>query len=298
MTALATSSSLFYDRSASAMNALSKQADTLQTQISTTKRLQAPSDDVVAYQRLQGLAAATADASADSANVTIAQGLLQQGDSTLGSIGAQLSQVATLVLQARNGTLGDPGKKAIGIQLADIAQSLTGLGNAVDTRGQPLFGGSDGGPAVAANADGTHSLAGGRPATIPIGNGQSVQPGENAANVFGLPNGSNIIDLVQGLAASLSAGGTISDDQFKQVQDAGTQVSDVQASLGARGARLDLVATQIKDAGIDREAARSSLEDTDVTAAITQLQKTMTVLQATQASFTRLSSLSLFDYLK
>ena len=52
------------------------------------------------------------------------------------------------------------------------------------------------------------------------------------------------------------------------------------------------------DAATTRETERSGLEDTDVTAAITELQKTMTVLQATQASFSKLSSLSLFDYLK
>ena len=54
----------------------------------------------------------------------------------------------------------------------------------------------------------------------------------------------------------------------------------------------------MKDVATDREATRSALEDTDVTAAITNLQKTMTILQATQASFTKLASLSLFDYLK
>jgi flagellar hook-associated protein 3 FlgL len=41
-----------------------------------------------------------------------------------------------------------------------------------------------------------------------------------------------------------------------------------------------------------------ALEDTDVTTAVTQLQKTLTILQATQASFTKLTSLSLFDYLR
>ena len=48
----------------------------------------------------------------------------------------------------------------------------------------------------------------------------------------------------------------------------------------------------------DREITRSSIEDTDVTQAITELQKTMTILSAAQASFTKLSNLSLFDYLR
>ena len=72
----------------------------------------------------------------------------------------------------------------------------------------------------------------------------------------------------------------------------------VQASLGARANRVEVDQAALKQAGIDREATRSGLEDTDVTATITELQKTMTILQATQASFTKLQGLSLFDYLK
>ena len=48
----------------------------------------------------------------------------------------------------------------------------------------------------------------------------------------------------------------------------------------------------------DREELRSSLEDVDVTAAITELQKTMTILNATQSSFAKMASLSLFNYLR
>ena len=48
----------------------------------------------------------------------------------------------------------------------------------------------------------------------------------------------------------------------------------------------------------DREITRQSIEDVDVTQAITDLQKTMTILSAAQSSFSKLSSLSLFNYLK
>ncbi len=47
-----------------------------------------------------------------------------------------------------------------------------------------------------------------------------------------------------------------------------------------------------------RETERSSIEDTDLTTAIIELQKATTILQATQASIGRLTSLSLFDYLR
>ncbi len=58
----------FYGRSASAMNALTARAEALQTQVSTGKKLQAPSDDAVAYQRLQGLRTVGANDAAFGAN--------------------------------------------------------------------------------------------------------------------------------------------------------------------------------------------------------------------------------------
>mgnify|MGYP002718311967 CR=1 FL=1 len=76
------------------------------------------------------------------------------------------------------------------------------------------------------------------------------------------------------------------------------QNTQAQASVGARAVRVDLQAAYFTQVSTDREAARSEMEDVDVTTAITELQKTMTILSATQASFSKLSSLSLFDYIR
>ena len=72
----------------------------------------------------------------------------------------------------------------------------------------------------------------------------------------------------------------------------------MQASVGARGARLDLVADATDRHGRDsrrRSAPRSRIPTSPQRDH--RLQKTMTILQATQASFTKLTALSLFDYL-
>ena len=295
------SSSLFYDRTSASMSSLTAQAQTLQDQISTGKKLTAASDDVVAYQQLRAIAAATADGTADAANIGVAQTRLTGADTTLTAITTQLQRASELAVQARNGTLNDSDRASIATELGTIADTIASLANTQDANGQPLFGGADTGAAVVTNADGTHTLAGSATPSVPIGAGQSVVPGENATAVLGLPGGRNMIDMIAGLAATLKAGGDTSaalGDAMADLTAATTQVSDVQASLGARGARLDLVSAQLTTAATQRETRRSALEDTDVTQAITDLQKTMTVLQATQASFTKLSSLSLFDYLK
>ena len=111
---------------------------------------------------------------------------------------------------------------------------------------------------------------------------------------------SDIFAIVSKLANALTtntdptAAATEAGDSLKAAL---TQIGSARGSVGARAARLDLETTRLTDVATTREADRSSLEDTDVTAAITELQKTMTILSATQASFTKLSSLSLFNYL-
>jgi len=301
--------SLFYDRSASAMTSLSAKADSLQTQISTTKRFSAPSQDSVAYQRLQGLARDTANDKVYTANLGTAESVLKQGDTSLSAMTDQLQSAVTLVTQAKNGTLNAVDRKAIGEQIAGIVASLTAIANTKDARGQSLFGGGDGAAAVA--TDGSFALAAKPVSGIPIGDGQSVQANETAARIFtvggatkadgSIEGGTNTLAMLSAIATALQSDdfkpGSL-DGSLADISAASDQVTSVQASLGARAARVDLETSRLKDVGTDREATRSGLEDTDITSAVVELQKTMTVLSATQASFSKLSALSLFDYLR
>ena len=292
------STSLFYDATATAMTRLSAQSDAIQTQISTGKKLQAPSDDSVAYQRLQGIARATADSTVAQSNLGMAASVLSQADTTLSAITTQLQRASELAVEARSGTQDAAGRGAIADELDSIRAQLVTLGNATDPRGQPLFGGTDASAAVTANADGSYTYAATAPGAIPTGDGEAVQPSENATRVF-TGGGTDLLATLAALSTAVRAGDdTAAANAETGLAAASTNVSAVQASLGARASRVELDQASLKQADTDRETTRSGLEDTDVTTAITDLQKTMTVLQATQASFTKLSSLSLFDYLK
>lgn len=292
--------SLFYDRANSAMGKLTSRADTLNTQISTGKKLTAASDDSAAYQRLAGLKRDGANDVAYTANLTTAASVLKQADTTLTSITDQLQRASELVTQAKTGTLNAGDRKAIGVELASIVDSLAALANTKDLRGQPVFGGADGGAAVTKQADGSYALAATSTSAIPIGDGQSVQANETAARVF-TAGGTNTFAMLDAIATALQSDSFDPASLSTSLDDlaaASDQVSTIQASLGARASRVDLETSRLKDVGTDREETRASLEDTDITTAITELQKTMTILSATQASFSKLANLSLFDYLK
>jgi flagellar hook-associated protein 3 FlgL len=294
------SSSLFYDRAADAMGRLSSRADALQTQIATGKRLGAASDDSAAYSRLRGIARATADSKVSAANLDTAAAVLAQADGTLTDIAAQIQRASELAIRARTGSNDATALAAIADEIDALRDQLVALGNATDSRGQPLFGGRAGEAAVTLDANGVATLAASSPSPIPTGAGQSVQPSESAQRVFAF-GGTDVFAVLADLSAALRSGTDVPAEAGQAITDLGratTQALTVQASLGARAARVELEQAALSAADIDREAARSALEDTDITAAITELQKTMTVLQATQASFTKLQGLTLFDYLR
>ncbi|GGA45448.1 flagellin N-terminal helical domain-containing protein [Sphingomonas psychrolutea] len=297
----------FYDTNATQLGKLATQADTLNTQIATGKKFTAPSQDVVAYNRLTAIKQTNADSTAYASNVSLAQSLLQQSDTTLTAVGNQLQRAAELTTQAANGTLNDANRKTIAIELQSIRDDLVGLAGTTDARGQPLFGAASGGAAVVQAADGTVSFGGtGEISPIPVADGTDIHATDSAQRVFGnIPASgggtTDVFSVLSSLISALNAGGDVSaatGSAADGLKGALNQVSNVQGSVGARAARLDIVASQATDAAAARETDRVALEDTDVSTAITELQKTMTVLQATQASFTKLGQLSLFTYLR
>lgn len=87
-------------------------------------------------------------------------------------------------------------------------------------------------------------------------------------------------------------------EALTQLDTAEGQVTSARAANGARAARLEIESTQLETIGIDREEARTALEDTDIPTTMVEFQKTITILQATQASVAKLAGLSLFNYLK
>lgn len=290
-----------FDRPMTLMARLSGQADKLQTQIATGVRYTRPSDNAVAFQQLEGLARDKAGDAAWGDNVKLAQGLLAQTDSTLESVQTQIQRAHELATQAANGTLTDANRAQIGSVLDSVIDDLLALANTCDTRGQPLFGGGAADAAYVRGPDGSIAYAGtGEAAAIPIGEGLSVHASVSGERAFAAGD-ADIFAVLAGLSSALAAGGDVSEaagDALDGINASLDQLSSARASVGARAFRVDLEAERLAADEIAREERREGIEATDISTTIAELQKTLTVLQATQASFTKLSGLSLFDYLR
>lgn len=294
-----------FERPTLMMASLNKQADTLQTQIATGSKIQAPSDSASGWQQLAGLKRAGSDDKTYDANIKTAQSLLADTESALDTVETQLQRAKTLAIQANSDTVSPEGRAAILKDVEAIIADLLGVANTKDSRGYPLFGGASGDAAFAKQADGSIAYVGvGETAPIPVGDGIEISATETGARAFGGIAGSNgatdMFAILTAFAAALQPGAADGgiDTAMTDLDAALEQVGSTRASVGARAFRMDLEAERIVDAGVAREATRTGIEDIDTSEAIAQLQKTLTILQATQASFTKLTSMSLFDYLR
>jgi flagellar hook-associated protein 3 FlgL len=112
--------------------------------------------------------------------------------------------------------------------------------------------------------------------------------GNSAKSVFEI-----VQTITNNLNAGQSAGGSLLD-----LQAASDHINGFHAINGARLARVNSTADTLTSDMLSTKSRLSSLEDTDVEKAITELKQKMTSLEAAQSSFVRMSDLSLFNYLK
>ena len=118
------------------------------------------------------------------------------------------------------------------------------------------------------------------------------------------PGKENVLNTLQSLITGLNDG-TLEGDDFQEVladglvqlQNASEQVVFTQASLGGRMNALERVSDSNLAQDIQNKSNLSDLVEVDMAEAISELTKQETALQASQATFGRLTNLSLFDYL-
>jgi flagellar hook-associated protein 3 FlgL len=76
------------------------------------------------------------------------------------------------------------------------------------------------------------------------------------------------------------------------------KITTAQTVVGSRLSWIDLTTDHRTNLGELRATEETNIGATDIPGTMVKLTQTMTVLEASQASFTKLASLSLFDLLK
>ena len=308
MTSISTST--FYERSNQSLAALRARAEGLQNSISTGQKLTRGSDNPVAAARLRVLTRADSSAAIATDLAASAVTDLTQTDQTLSSFGAAVIRIRELAVQAANGTLSPAQRAGIGTEIAQIRDQLVQLANTPDSQGHALLGGAGAGAAYTLSAVGVAVYTGSAAAAqVPLGDGQTVTRGITGPEALNFSVGGTPTDLfavIKTLSDALSgapgAGGANPAQAARDALaglDAGLEtLSTQQTVIGARLNWLDLTTQRREQTGILRSQEEADQGGTDLSLAVSQLQQTMTVLEASQASFTRLAGLSLFALLR
>jgi len=112
-------------------------------------------------------------------------------------------------------------------------------------------------------------------------------------------------DLVAALKTPLTGGGVAAQSKLQnalstanvKLSNAYDNVLTIHASVGSRLNELDALNTSGATSDVNDKSYLSSIQDLDMTSAVSQFAQQQTALQATQQTFAKLSSISLFNYL-
>jgi flagellar hook-associated protein 3 FlgL len=268
--------------------ALSRDIARAQTQLSTQKRIQSPSEDPVAAARISSIGRAQANEAVWKSNLDLAASLADRADTALKAVGTAFDRVTELMTQGATGTLSDQDRATIALELRSIADELTSLKDSKDSRGNALF-------------------MSGYSLRVPVQSGVQVIAVGTREDVFesaataGGPK--DLAQIVSDAAAALE----ITDSTARKaavavsVDEVAAGVTHVSTQRGEQGAlanRVDQLLEQKADAGLQLEEERSGLEDTDIQAVVARLSAQQLSLQAAQAVFARVNENTLFDILR
>lgn len=306
MTMISTSTSAFFERSTQGIGTLRARAEELQTQLSKGQKLSRSSDDPVAASRLRTLARADALSNIDMTNANRATADLTLADSALSSFANYITRAKELATQAGTGTLSTAQRAGIGQELKQMVGDLVALANSRDSSGHSLFGGETAGDAYTVDAAGNASYNGtATSGELPLGDGQTITRGLTGPeflsfDVNGTPT--DLIAVVKALGDTLISG---AGDPAAAARDAlGTldtsleTLTTAQTVVGSRLSWIDLTTERRTNLSELRTGEEQDIGATDIASTVADLQQVMLVLEASQASFSKLSSLSLFDVLR
>lgn len=305
MSFVSNSTGAFYERSLGQMRDLRVSLEQLQTQVSTGVRISRGSEDPAAASRLRTLARTErlSQVQADNAD-KLARDLSEAGDEALG-VANLLSRARELAILAANDPTGESGRAAIAQEITQLEAELFDRANAQTLTGEPLFAGTAAGPAFVRAPDGTVSYNGNDDiASVPVAPGTELERGLTGRQIFqfdlnGTPT--NAFAVLSGLSAALQGGSPDPAAAARAAIDGLDAAIDTttrsQTVLGTRLAWVEVVQNNQTTRAITVAEQQSDLGDTDLGDAIARLQQTLTALEASQSSFSRVANLTLFNAL-
>jgi flagellar hook-associated protein 3 FlgL len=300
------STSFLFDRATDRMSTIQNKLATTQAQMAVGKQILSPSaapDQAAAIQRLKG---EVQRQESHMRTLDVAMRRFTAEETALSSSSDILIRMKELGIQAANDTLGPDDRNAIGVEMKALRDQLLSLGNTRDDSGNYLFSGTRvNTPAFVQDAEGQVVYQGDQTQTrIPAGVERTVQFTRAGTDVF-----TRVVrddGEAEGFFAALDQmiDGIESDstpDIRQGIGDIDQMHNSLTLSQAQNGSDQVVVQSQLDvldETLLQFKSTLSEIEDLDYAEAVTRMNKEMMGLEAAMSSFAKISSLSLFDYIR
>lgn len=271
-------------------------------QMATGKRLLVPSDDPMAFTRAMNLKREQAAISQYMGNIEQADVALKKQETYLSSAVDVLQDVREKILWAGNGTHGVEERGAIAGELEHLQDSLVSLVNTKDENGKYIFSGNEvetqplvkdaGGNWVYQGDTGVREVV--------VGDGVTIQLNVNAQDMF-FSGGTDIFNQLDELVGALRdpsydfESSDIISTSIDMLDDTLSSVLSTVTNLGSRQNALTTMQDGHSEVELFNNDLIGQLEDLDYADAMVQYNNYLLALQATQSTYAKTASLSLFS---
>ena len=276
---------------------------TLQQQVSSGMRINAPSDDPVSAQQALDMKVLIAANDQYSRNIATGNTWLAQMDSSLSDMNNVMVRARELATQMANGIYDASARQSAANEIQGLKDQLISLGN-TQIGGKYIYGGfvSDKPPFDAnGNFNGT-----GDSINIQIDQQSFIainySGGKLLRGLTGTPpvkTGTDIIDTLDQLKTDLQSNDTNNvRSSIVKINSSIQQIQAAQGDVGARENRLEKAGDILTGTRDYLTKALSGKQDADFTQVLSDLAKQQTAYQATLASTAMFSKISLLDYMR
>ena len=300
------STSFLFDRATERMSTIQNRLAKTQAQMAESKQILSPSDapdQAAAIQRLKG---EVQRQDSHMRTLDVAMRRYTAEETALSSSNDVLIRMKELGLQAANDTLSPDDRNGIGVELQALRNQLLSLGNTRDDSGNYLFSGTRvNTPAFSETINGEVVYQGDQTQThIPAGVERTVQFTRAGTDVFSrvVREDGNSIGFFDALDQMIDGVNSSQTNKIQQgIADVGQMHSHLTLSQVQNGSDQTVVQSQLDVLGetaLRFKSTLSEIEDLDYAEAVTRMNKEMMALEAAMGSFSKISGLSLFDYIR
>mgnify|MGYP001205846686 FL=1 len=291
------STAQYYKANADQLQTRQNKVAEVQAKLGSGKQLLHPSENPSKADLISRLESGKERQAVYSKNVDAAQTRLTSEEAVLTSMTQIMQRITELTVQGGNDTLASEDRAVIAAEVKALRDELLNLANTQDINGNYIFSGNKvQAPAFVEGSSGVVTYNGdhGR-LQINVSDVRRLSINTIGPELFSTADFAALDDLVTKLNADNGSGVR---SAISAVETINNKLTVSYGTMASRVAAIESQRTIIEDTELRIDELLLREDDLDYAEAVTELTQESVALQALQASFAKLSQLTLFNFIR